>query len=412
MHGTEIESTPAVITEPRPAEPRSPRRRMRRSFVARRGVVVRAHRWLSFLLLAWIVLECLTGSTIVFADEIDRAWNDAAFTTSDGDIGLAAAMAAARDARPDDVVRFATVPSSDTGGMYEVWLTDVSAGYHEVLVDPGSGAVTDADHHVPEVVALAERLHVGLNSTSVFGVEPILVLGWLGVGWLLVLLTGFYVWYWPGVRRWARALRVRTGRGSFTFNLDLHKAIGIVAFVPLVLVAVTGINFAFPAQVRWAWDTATLGAMQGSDARFPTSTPVAGAQPIDAESARQIVASIDPTLQVTSVTGPGGSTVGTWTVDATADGSFLGAAGGARTVEVAVDQYSGVVTAIDDPADDDWATRAYEEWSYQIHFGTFGGTATRVLWVALGLLPVGLAVTGTSMWWIRRSKRLARATPA
>lgn len=391
------------------APPSTGRRRRKRSvFLARRGAMVKAHRWLSFLLLAWIVVECLTGSLIVFADEIDRAWDTSAYTTTPGDVGLADAMAAARDARPDDSVRFATVPSTDTGGMYEVWLTDAGAEYHEVLVDPGSGVVTDRDHHVPWLVGLAERLHVTLNSTSVFGIEPITVLGWLGIGWLAVLLSGFYVWYWPGVRRWARALRVRTGRGWFTFNLDLHKAIGIVAFVPLLLVAVTGIRFAFPGQVRDLWDVATFGSMQDTGSRFPTSTPMAGARQIDADAARDLAASIDPSLEVTSVTGPGGSAVGTWTVAATADASFLGAAGGARTIEIAIDQYTGSVTAIEDPADDDWATRAYEEWSNQIHFGTFGGTTTRVLWVVVGLSPVVLAATGAAMWLARRSKRAAR----
>ena len=49
------------------------------------------------------------------------------------------------------------------------------------------------------------------------------LVGWLGVGFMVILLTGFYLWYWPGVKRWANALRIQRSRGRFTFNMSLHK---------------------------------------------------------------------------------------------------------------------------------------------------------------------------------------------
>ena len=72
-----------------------------------------------------------------------------------------------------------------------------------------------------------------------------------GVLFIVVLLTGFYVWYWPGVRRWATALAIKRGRGAFTFNMSLHKVIGFVVWVPLLVVAFTGIAFAFPNLNSW-----------------------------------------------------------------------------------------------------------------------------------------------------------------
>ena len=84
------------------------------------------------------------------------------------------------------------------------------------------------------------------------------MVGWLGVLFIVVLLTGFYVWYWPGVRRWATAFVIKRGRGAFTFNLTLHKVIGIVVWGPLLLVAFTGIAFAFPNLNSW-FENATPG---------------------------------------------------------------------------------------------------------------------------------------------------------
>ena len=31
------------------------------------------------------------------------------------------------------------------------------------------------------------------------------MVGWFGVGFIVILLSGFYLWYWPGIRRWSTA---------------------------------------------------------------------------------------------------------------------------------------------------------------------------------------------------------------
>src|SRR4029079_11172734 len=69
---------------------------------------------------------------------------------------------------------------------------------------------------------------------------------YLGLGWIVVLLTGFYLWYWPAVRRWATALVIRRNRGAFAFNMSVHKVVGLVVWLPLTVVAFTGAAFAFP----------------------------------------------------------------------------------------------------------------------------------------------------------------------
>ena len=40
-------------------------------------------------------------------------------------------------------------------------------------------------------------------------------------------------------------------------------------------------------------------------------------------------------------------------------------------------------------------------WLAYIHFGRFGGWATKILWFVIGLLPPTLFVTGAIMWWNR-----------
>lgn len=381
------------------------RRRLHRTAVAKRGPLVKVHRWVSLLLVAWIVVESVSGAALVFAPEIGQLWNREAFATTKGDVGVDAALAAAKEARPDDLVTYASLPGAEhSGGVYHVFVTDRAGGTHWVLVDPGSGKVTARNYQEPGAMRFLERLHFNLNSTSVFGFAPLSVLGWMATAWLLVLLTGFYLWYWPGVKRWANALRVRRGK-RFQFHLDLHKAIGLVAFVPLVLVAATGINFGFPDQVRAVWNAVTFGTVHEEDVTTPLSTPVPGATPLTAQQAAEVVAGLDRSVHVDAVDSPGGSPVGVWTVYAEVDRAALGMAGGQRSVAFAVDQYSGGIVSIDDDADLGFSTRVYEGWTAPIHFGTFAGTPSLVASVFVGLAPAVLGTTGVVMWFVRRNKR-------
>ena len=40
----------------------------------------------------------------------------------------------------------------------------------------------------------------------------------------------------------------------------------------------------------------------------------------------------------------------------------------------------------------------------ELHFGTFGGLASRIIWAVTGALPLILAITGLTIWWVRKRK--------
>ena len=383
--------------------------RLRRVLFSQRGVVVKLHRWLSFALLAWILLESVTGAVLVFDHEIDRWWNRSHFETSEGDVGADRAIAAARVARPGEPIRYVFAPGADDSPSYEVGTAAPDGEAHVVLVDPGSGRVTADDHHPPVLMEYLLDLHVDLNSTSVFGIEATHAVAWLGVGWLIVLVSGFYVWYWPRVKRWARALRVRRKRGRFAFHLDLHNAIGIATILPMTLIVLTGIDFVFRDQVASVYEVVTFGAYEERDTTVALSQPN-GATPISTGDATGIVSDLDPAIDVAYVYTPAGSPTGTYSVYAYVDGSFFGMVGGEHEVEFDVDQYSGRILRIDDPLDGNGPSQAFDDWSYPVHTGSFGGTITRWLWFLIGLTPFALAWTGVVMWLVRRQRRLrARA---
>lgn len=44
----------------------------------------------------------------------------------------------------------------------------------------------------------------------------------------------------------------------------------------------------------------------------------------------------------------------------------------------------------------------------RLHFGDFAGLTSKVIWCVIGLMPLLLSVTGVTLWWKRRSKRVAK----
>ncbi len=84
--------------------------------------------------------------------------------------------------------------------------------------------------------------------------------------------------------------------------------------------------------------------------------------------------------------------------------------GGRRRQHVRrVDQFTGETIYDGTPEEGNVYDQAWDDWSFPLHTGDFGGSATRVLWTVLGLSPLVLATTGVIMYMIRLQKRRRRS---
>ena len=266
-----------------------------------------------------------------------------------GDVGLSAAVDAAREARPGEPVSY-VVPPGDEGPTYQVATVDDAGDFHVVMVDPGSGEVTTADHHHAGWLELTERLHFNLNSTEILGVNATAILGWLGVLWLVILLSGFYVWYWPRIRKWVhlvsrptqtRPLHVqpRSPQRGRHDHPDPHAPRRADRH-----------HFVFPNEVarhllrpdvRRLRGTRRAGGDVGGVERHADHRRRGGT----------VVAELDDAVEPYFVATPSGSPVAVYTVYAYVDPSFLGMLAGEHEVEFSVDQYSGRIVKVEDVLD-------------------------------------------------------------
>ena len=445
-----IDDAPAEPVDLAPAQAPAPTRARggaRRLFMRPRRTLVKVHRWLGILLFLWLCVIGLTGAWLVESSAFESWLHPARFEHTDGDVGEAAVLAAATEALPEGSSTYGLTEPSNGRGVYLVYgegplAEDAPEGaepeYFAVYVDPGTGEVNGVQEESEGLTRWLYRGHEFLwqdqGVAAAFapgsgwcrtpdGGEPggargvacdVLpdgtdLIGWFAVLFLVLLGTGFYLWYWPGVRRWATALVVKRGRGAFAFNLSLHRVIGLVTWVPLTVIAFTGAAFAFPNMVAW-YDNATP-AERDFNLWEPEeeilSGEAAGREPITPDEAVRAVEERFPGRAIRYVGLPLDET-GTYQLWVTRGFDPWTRQGGAGNVYVWVDQYSGEIVYDGTPEDGNVFDQAWDDWNFPLHTGDFGGPVTRVLWFFVGISPVVLGVTGLVMNQIRRRKRAKR----
>ena len=399
-------------------EPTGARRRRgsrtRRIALRPRRLLVRVHRWLSIGLSLWFVVVGITGLTLVFDNELNRWFRPDLYEANPGDATLADAIDAAAREYPDGLVTYVALAETGGEGVHHVYLEIPVEGedeplYRTAYVDPGTAEVNGVRDEEAGFTWWMYRGHMFLWQDEGFlGLDGDDLVAWLGLAWIVVLLAGLYLWYWPGVRRWATALRVRRHRGRFTFHLDLHRAIGIVMVGPLLVVSFTGAAFAFPA-MKNLFERATP-AQAGFELWVPpddaavSGEPAEGDDPLEAGAVVAILEERHPDWTVEELMPPYDET-GTWSAWVTRGFSPWTRETGKGNTLVHLDQYTGGTTYVGTPEDGNAADQLWSDWSFPLHTGDVLGTTSRLAWLVVAAAPLVLLVTGLVMWFVRRGKR-------
>jgi uncharacterized iron-regulated membrane protein len=366
--------------------------------------VRRVHLWATLSLGLLLLIVTTSGAALVLRPEFDRLLHQSLYTSSPGaaTVSLEAAIQTVHQAYPESPILFVTPP--EQGDRY---IVAVDEPYRFVFVDPVTGTLAGDFEAETGVLGFLTRLH-----TAFFADEILLpnvgwplsqvILGTSAIVLLLMVITGAVLW-WPGVRRFlVNGFGVRFGRNSYTTNHDLHKVVGVVALIPLLLWALTAANFEFYDQVHALFYALTPGEAPPEMAEV-VSNPDSGAG-ITADTARQIALAAVPGARFSSLVPPADESgyYDVWLargLDPYEYGEFPGES------LVQVDRYSGAILQQVYVNYDNAASEGYEMWSYPIHTGILAPWPVRLVWIVFGLTPLGLAVTGVAMWWLKRRAR-------
>ncbi|ORA64500.1 PepSY-associated TM helix domain-containing protein [Mycobacteroides franklinii] len=384
-----------------------------------RRALVLSHRWIGLVGGLLVVIVSTSGALLVYQPELVRALHPEMFhtTPSDNPAGFTQAIAEVRSHYPE--LQLASASLKD--GVY---LLRASSETHDTFfVDAGTGLLNGRLDLGAGTLGFLVNMHdCGFTCEGYSGYLPFLAqpcplaqLGaFAGLSWgsallafaaavlLLLVIPAPFIW-WKAIRKLSNALRIRWSAGRFARDFDLHAVIGIVATVPLLVWAVTGLQFEAPGLTN-LWYSLTGG--QPSERAF---TGGHGDEDVTVERAMAVAESHFPGSEVTWIGMPDEDNP-YYTVDLLdPESADLRAHSlnyhGNRSIGVDahdaghVQVLRGKPTSASNAIADEWAGPA-------AHFGLAVNGYWRAMWFVLGMAPLLLALTGLSTWQWRRRARL------
>ncbi|MEE7625608.1 PepSY-associated TM helix domain-containing protein [Methylobacter sp. Wu8] len=390
----------------------SPNLRLSRLKTRRKNWLV-VHLWLGLSLGLLLSIYGVTGSILVFHEEIDEWLNSELLIVKPPEHSaayrpLAAVFEAGRKVMPTQAKHtFATYPRNEQAAFKLRYAVTAADGVHEmwqVAVDPYTAQVTGkrllerSDSVIPQTfIDFIFKLHYALLIKS-HDVSTVVV-GLSGALLMISVLTGLIVW-WPLTGRWRQALTVKRKASAERLHYDLHKTAGFYTALVLLPVLFSGIYMVLPHNV-----VPVLELFSPVTYRywFRSTPPVGSTQAIGMDEAVAIALQRYPAGRPHSIYGAPEPTK-TYTVcqnGVDAPGSLL------QRRCLVMDRYSGKILDLDDPTIGT-AGEVFTQWQWPLHSGQAFGMTGRILVFLTGLACPLLFVTGLIRWQQKRRAKSYR----
>ena len=327
-----------------------------------RKALFQVHLWTGIGVGLYVLAISVSGSAIVFRNEIFKSLGDSGRKIAV--TGTRLPQQAMRDAAHRDYPGYSITflwESKRADQATEIWM-ERGSSKKQRLFNPYTAQ--DLGNSVPygiQVTSWMSELHTNLlggpTGRVVNGVASILV--------TLLCISGAVIW-WPGVQGWTRSILFNPRANWKRLNWELHSVLGFWTFSLVFMWALSGIYLAFPTPFQ-VW--------------LSHWVPLEQYKPVTEIQA--------PAPQVNFIT----------VADTQQSVPSPPDAPRPRRRFVQIRRTRGDI---------------FLRWIYYLHFGNFAGWKTKAAWVALGLAPVFLFITGFIMWWnrvlspeARRSRRAA-----
>jgi uncharacterized iron-regulated membrane protein len=360
-----------------------------------RAVFARLHRWVGLTTAGFLAIAGLTGSLIVFYQELDRALNPELFNAPVTAQRLSPATLAARvEAQlPGTHVTMLSIPAA--GRASEVWVSGKALAYDQVFADPATGHVLGkrkwgaAGLSRASVMPMIYLFHYSLKLPGVWGVVLMGIIACLWsidcfVAFVLTLPRGAPFW-----SKWQTSWRIKRGASAYRLQFDLHRAGGLWLWAVLFILATSSVALNLPEQVfRPLLKTFTTLSPTYGDLRPPTI-------------ARAPKLSFDDALRLAGAERP------QWVFRAP---GTVGVSYGARGLDgfglstIVFNDQTGA-RVLHQRAGQGRLADIYAGMQYQLHSGRILGWPGRILVCLAGLAVAMLSVTGIVIWWRKRSAR-------
>jgi uncharacterized iron-regulated membrane protein len=270
---------------------------------------------------------------------------------------------------------------------YVAWFSDTTHHQLGVLVNPYTGQIM-GDY---EWEKMWHGIILRLHATLLAGDTGILILGVVALLTVILSITGIILW--PGWRKLVAGFKIKWKGHIKRRNFDIHKVAGIITAIFLLLNGFTGFVWNVPeAHIEEAIYALTFTPKPTE----PVSRPRPNQHPLPVEDLLKRADAIFPNAKTTSISFPH-EPEGVFTIGKKQAGESI--AWGSTTI--ALDQFSGEVVQVEDGMKPSRAGAILNQF-IPLHYGTFAGIYSQVLYFFVGLAPTILLITGFIMWQHRR----------
>ncbi len=368
-------------------------------FLLQRSLWIKTHVYLGLTAGLLFALLGITGSLSIYRDELDEWLNPRLVVANPAGAyqSLDKIMAQVRLAHPNRHDEWVLEMPRSPHGMITAWYEKPHETFGEyyaplmVSVNPYTAEVIASRFWGHTFVTWMDDVHTHLQ-LGWFGARMV---GWLGLGLLASCLSGLYLWWPKSLASLRSAWSLRHEFGLARFAHDLHRWVGLVSVIGLLVLSFTGFNLAFPQVLATLTAAPDLG--HGNGGPGIRSTAVPNPHPISLSEAVSIAQGLFPHAELRRVATPAGET-GTYRINLRRpeEPNFRH-----PYTLVWVDRWSGQIREVRNPnrfsAGQNLITRLWP-----LHTGESLNALGRLVWFISGLAPAALFATGLVQWLIKQ----------
>lgn len=371
------------------------------------------HLWLGLISGIIVLIVSITGCIYVFQKEINE-WvhHDELFVKAEhtAPLPLSVLQERAQTAlgkdfpvrnaytylAPDRAWEFLSYAPGDENALT---IFGATACYKAAYVNPYTGNITAIRDLKRDFFVIVKYLHWSLLLNTKYG-QPIV--GWATFIFVVLLITGLILW-WP--KKWTKKTRQQSfgikWSGNFKrVNYDLHNVLGFYSLLIALVLALTGMVWAFK------WFQATVYVVASGSVTPPKhkevrsdtlAMPPAGSNPLD----------IAYTAAVRQF--PGAKRIGVFAAPKTNTATIrMSVYKGRETYydrdDLQFDKNTGKLL-LHETAKGKNAGEKLIGMNYDIHVGAIAGLPGKILAFFASLICASLPITGFLVWWNKGKKQ-------
>jgi uncharacterized iron-regulated membrane protein len=354
------------------------------------------HRWSSLVCTLFLLMLCVTGLPLIFGDEIDSWLNPTHYADLPKATPLAnldGLVSRSKQIYPDQLVTSVFVDDHEPQTLVTMapsW-NPLDPLRHSLQFDQRTGRLLNDEPPESKKPATFIDTMLDLHRDLFLDLPGELFLGFIGILFVISILSGV-VLYGPFMKKFDFGT-VRQNKSRRLKWLDLHNLTGIVTAAWLLVVGLTGVINELSTPLFGLWQVTDVKAMLDQY----HGRPLVKQQELSSVQAAYITAQKTlPGMTVTSVVYPGNPYGSPYHYLLWAKGNQPFSS--RLFSPVLVDAGTGKLAAV---VKMPFYLRALEV-SRPLHFGDYGGTPLKIIWVVFDVIAIIVLISGVYLWIVRR----------